>query len=67
MALMIDITHPAWLARIMAERNLKTGDLAERAGIDRATVQRIVKGEGGTLITVRAILRALEPTAGKEL
>ena len=51
----------------MAERGLKTGDLAERAGINRATVQRIVNGEGGTLITVRAILRALEPTAEKEL
>ncbi|XOV82401.1 MAG: helix-turn-helix domain-containing protein [bacterium] len=41
-------------------RNIKQADLAEQAGISRATLARIEAGQSGTIDSVLRLLRALD-------
>ena len=56
------------IARLMAEHNLKTGDLAEASAefITRKMVIRACKGRWLTPNVKAKILRALNKAAGKE-
>jgi transcriptional regulator with XRE-family HTH domain len=48
-------------------RNESQQELASRAGIGRATLQRLEEGRAGTMVTFLRVLRALELTDGLEI
>lgn len=52
------------LRRTRLERNLSQSQLADQAGVGRATVQRIEDGESASLTNLIRILRSLELLEG---
>jgi len=57
MALIADLGRQLEAYRI--SRNLKQADLAEMAGIGRATLARMEAGKGGTIDSLARVMRAL--------
>jgi len=56
---MIDITDPEWLTKALDDKGLSVAELARRSGVNKATIHRMIAGSGGTLETLRPIIRAL--------
>lgn len=56
---MFDIQDPNWLARVMDEKGVQTGELAKRSGVSRSQIQRIRNGMEPRLGTLRSIQAAL--------
>ena len=56
----------ARLRQLRLRRNESQEDLARRAGIGKATLQRLEDGSSGTLTTFLRVLRALDLTDGLE-
>lgn len=56
---MATIYDPTWLVRRMAEKQIRTGQLAEASGVSRSQIQRIRKGMAPRMDTLAAINAAL--------
>lgn len=56
---MDSIYEPGWLARAMADAEIRTGQLAQASGVSRSQIQRIRKGMPPRLDTLRALSGAL--------
>jgi transcriptional regulator with XRE-family HTH domain len=52
------------LRRVRLQRNQSQAELARRAGIGKATLQRLEEGSSGTLTTFLRVLRALDLVDG---
>lgn len=56
----MDSTYdPTWLERKMAEKSIRTGQLAEASGVSRSQIQRIRNGMAPRMDTLAALNGAL--------
>jgi putative transcriptional regulator len=55
------------LRQFRLNRNESQQELASRAGIGKATLQRLEEGRSGTMVSFLRVLRALELTDGLEI